>query len=158
MSAEERLKALDLSLPAVSEPLGMYVPAVHVGRLLLVSGQLPRSSEGLLFTGKVGQEVTLEQGREAARQAALHILAVVRRGLSTLDRVKRVIKVEGYVASAPTFTDQAAVVNGASELLGEVFGEAGRHARVAVGVAVLPLNAPVEVSAIFEVEADRGSA
>ena len=152
MGAEDRLKALGVSLPAVSEPLGMYVPAVHVGRLLFVSGQLPRSGDRLMFTGKVGREVTFEQAQEAARQAALHILAVVRRGLGTLDRVKRVVKVEGYVASAPGFVDQAAVVNGASELLGEVFGEAGRHARVAVGVAVLPTDAPVEVSAIFEVD------
>ena len=157
MSAEERLKGLGLTLPAVSEPLGTYVPAVHVGGLLFVSGQLPRRGEGLMFAGKVGQEVTLEQAQEAARQAGLYILAVVRRGLGTLDRVKRVVKVEGYVASGAAFTDQSAVVNGASELMGEVFGEAGRHARVAVGVAALPLNAPVEVSAIFEVEAGQRS-
>jgi len=152
MSAEDRLKALGVTLPAVGEPLGMYVPAVHVGNLLFVSGQLPRSGESLMFTGRVGEAVTREQGHEAARQAALHVLAVVRRGLGTLDRVKRVVKVEGYVAGAPGFTDQAAVVNGASELLGEVFGEVGRHARVAVGVAGLPAGAPVEIAAIFEVD------
>ena len=157
MNAENRLKALGVTLPAAAEPLGMYVPAVHVGSLLFVSGQLPRSGGSLLFTGRVGEAVTREQAQEAARQAALHILAVVRRGLGTLNRVTRVVKVEGYVASASGFTDHAAVVNGASELFGEVFGEVGRHARIAVGVASLPAGAPVEIAAIFEVDGDERS-
>ncbi len=151
MTAEERLKHLGIALPPVPEPLGMYVPAVHTGNLVCVSGQLPRTPEGLMFTGKVGREVTMEQGREAARQAALHVLAVLRRGLGTLDRVHHVVRLEGYVASAPEFVDHPAVVNGASELMGQVFGEAGRHARIAVGVAALPMNAPVEIAAVFEV-------
>ena len=157
MTPEERLKRLGEILPPVNEPVGVYVPAVHVGRLLFVSGQLPRRGDALLFTGKVGREVTLEQAREAAREAALHLLAVVRRGLGTLDRVKRVIRLEGYVAGAPGFTEHSAVVNGASELMGEVFGEAGRHARTAVGVAALPLDAPVEIAALFEVDGAPGA-
>jgi enamine deaminase RidA (YjgF/YER057c/UK114 family) len=151
MTAEERLKHLGLTLPAVPDPLGAYIPAVHTGNLVFVSGQLPRQGSALLFTGKVGQEVTVEQAREAARLAALHVLAVVRRGLGSLNRVHRVVRVDGYVASAPNFTEQPSVVNGASELLGQVFGEPGRHSRIAVGVAALPLGAPVEIAAVFEV-------
>ncbi len=152
MHAEEKLKELGLVLPPVAEPLGAYVPAVHVGNLVFVSGQLPRTADGAVLAGKLGREVTIEQGQEAARQAALHLLAVLRRGLGSLDRVARVVKIEGFVASDPTFTEQPAVVNGASDLMGEVFGEHGRHARVAVGVAALPKDAPVEIAGIFEVE------
>lgn len=152
MSAEERLRALGLVLPKVPEPVGLYAPAVHSGNLVFVSGQLPTTGGRLMLTGKVGREVTVEQAQEAARQAAINVLAVVRVGLGSLDRVRRVVRLEGYVASDPDFTDQAAVMNGASELMGQVFGEAGRHARAAVGVAVLPKDAPVEVAAVFEVD------
>lgn len=152
MDAEARLKSRGIVLPTLAEPVGMYIPAVHTGNLVMVSGQLPVAAGGFVVTGKVGRDVTLEQAQEAARQCGLNILAVVRRGLGTLDRIKRVVKLEGYVASAPGFTDQAGVINGASELMGEVFGEAGRHARIAVGVAVMPKDAPVEIAAIFEVE------
>jgi len=151
MTPEERLQSLGLHLPDAPAPVGAYVPAVHVGALVFVSGQLPTSPHAPMPTGIVGRDLGVPEAQEAARQCAINLLAVVRRGLGTLDRVKRVVKIEGFVASAPGFTDQAGVVNGASELMTAVFGEAGRHARAAVGVSVLPKNAPVEIAAIFEV-------
>ncbi|GAC1329062.1 MAG: RidA family protein [Mycobacteriales bacterium] len=138
-------------LPAVTPPLAAYVPAVRTGNLVYTSGQLPLVDGTLAVSGKVGAQVDPEQAAGLARTCALNALAAVRAELGTLSGVRRVVKVVGYVASAPGFTGQPAVVNGASELLAEVFGEAGRHARSAVGVAVLPLDAPVEVELIFEV-------
>lgn len=146
----ERLEALGLAVPTVTPPLAAYVPAVQTGNHVYVSGQLPFVDGQLPATGKVGAEVPAEQAKELARQCALNLLGAVD-ALVGLDRVTRVVKLVGFVASAEGFTGQPGVVNGASELLGEVFGEAGRHARSAVGVAELPLGTPVEIEAIFEV-------
>ena len=145
-----RLSALGLSLPKVVPPVAAYVPAVRSGAHVYVSGQLPMVDGVLPVTGKVGAEVTPEQGRELAARCALNALAAID-DLVGLEAVVQVVKVTGFVASAPGFTGQPAVLNGASELFGEVFGEAGRHARAAVGVAELPLGAPVEVEVIVEV-------
>jgi enamine deaminase RidA (YjgF/YER057c/UK114 family) len=145
-----RLAELGITLPDVVPPVAAYVPAVRTGSLVYTSGQLPMVDGALPATGKVGGSVTLEQAQPLARTCALNALAAIH-ALVGLDSVVRVVKVVGFVASAPDFTGQPAVVNGASELLGEVFGEAGRHARSAVGVAALPLDAPVEVELIVEV-------
>jgi len=150
-SPEERLRELGISLPSVPAPLGAYVPCVRTGNLLFLSGMLPLREGKLLHTGKLGQSVSLEEGREDARQAAVNALSIVRAHLGSLDKVVRCVKLNGYVASAADFTDQPKVLNAASELLSEVFGEKGRHARVAVGVAVLPIDSPVEIDFIFEV-------
>lgn len=140
----DRLAELGLTLPDVVPPVAAYVPAVRDGDLVWTSGQLPMVEAKLLATGLVGADVTAEEAKDLARTCALNALAAVG-SVVDLDAVERVVKVVGFVASAPGFYGQPGVVNGASELLGEVFGEAGRHARSAVGVAVLPLNAPVEV-------------
>jgi enamine deaminase RidA (YjgF/YER057c/UK114 family) len=145
-----RLGELGLELPKVAAPLAAYVPAVQSGNHVYVSGQLPIVDGELLATGKVGADVTPERATELARQCGLNALAAVDAAVG-LDRVTRVVKVVGFVASAEGFTGQPGVVNGVSELYGAVFGEAGRHARSAVGVAELPLGAPVEVEVIFEV-------
>lgn len=153
MSAvEQRLAELGLELPAVAALLAAYVPAVRSGAYVFTAGQLPLVEGKLTCTGKVGAEVTADEAKQLARTCALNALAAVRSVVGDLDRVKRVVKVVGFVASAPDFTGQPAVVNGASELLGEVLGEKGVHARSAVGVAVLPLDAPVEVEIQVEVE------
>jgi enamine deaminase RidA (YjgF/YER057c/UK114 family) len=146
----DRLAQLGLSLPAVVAPLAAYLPAVQTGDHVYVSGQLPIVDGRLLATGRVGAEVPPERAAELARQCGLNALAAVD-ALVGVDRVVKVVKVTGFVASAEGFTGQPAVVNGVSELFGEVFGEAGRHARSAVGVSELPLGAPVEVEAIFEI-------
>jgi enamine deaminase RidA (YjgF/YER057c/UK114 family) len=145
-----KLAELGLKLPTVAAPLAAYVPAVQSGDHVYVSGQLPIVDGQLIATGKVGTDVAPEQAADLARQCALNALAAVD-ALVGLDRVVKVVKVVGFVASAEGFTGQPAVINGASGLFGEVFGEAGRHARSAVGVAELPLGAPVEVEAIFEI-------
>ena len=150
MTALARLTALGLVLPPVVAPVATYLPAVRTGQLVYTSGQLPMVAGALSVTGKVGAQVTPEQANELARLCALNALAAID-ALVGLDAVVRVVKVVGFVASAPEFTGQPGVVNGASELLGEVFGEAGRHARSAVGVACLPLDAPVEIELIVEV-------
>jgi len=146
----ERLAELGLTLPAVAAPVAAYVPAVRTGDLVYTSGQLPMVDGSLARTGKVGADVTPEDGKDLARTCALNALAAID-ALVGLDSVKRVVKVVGFVASAEGFTGQPGVVNGASELLGAVFAEAGQHARSAVGVAELPLGAPVEVELIVEV-------
>jgi enamine deaminase RidA (YjgF/YER057c/UK114 family) len=146
----EQLAQLGLSLPAVVPPVAAYVPAVQTGAYVYTSGQLPMTDGELGQVGKVGAQVTPEQGKDLARVCALNALAAID-ALVGIDSVVRVVKVVGFVASAPDFTGQPGVINGASELLGEVFGEAGRHARSAVGVAVLPLDAPVEVELVVEV-------
>jgi enamine deaminase RidA (YjgF/YER057c/UK114 family) len=145
-----RLAELGITLPDVVPPVAAYVPAVRTGSLVYTSGQLPMVAGALPATGKVGGAVTPDQAKPLARACALNALAAIH-ALVGLDSVVRVVKVVGFVASAPGFTGQPAVVNGASELLGQVFGEAGRHARSAVGVAALPLDAPVEVELIVEV-------
>ena len=150
MSPHARLAELGLTLPAVVPPVAAYVPAVRSGGYVYTSGQLPMVGGRLPATGKVGAQVTAEQAKELARTCALNALAAID-ALVGLDAVRRVVKVTGFVASMPDFTGQPGVINGASELLGEVFGEDGQHARSAVGVAVLPLDAPVEVEVIVEV-------
>ena len=145
-----RLAELDLELPTVVPPVAVYVPAVRSGDLVFTSGQLPMVEGSLPAVGKVGALVTPEQAKELARTCALNALAAIE-ALVGLDSVVRVVKVVGFVASTPDFTGQPAVVNGASELLGDVFGDAGQHARSAVGVAALPLDAPVEVELVVEV-------
>jgi enamine deaminase RidA (YjgF/YER057c/UK114 family) len=147
---EDRLAAMGLEVPEVAKPVAAYVPAVRSGSHVFTSGQLPMRDGRLLATGKVGGEVTVEQATECARQCALNALAAVRAEVP-LNLVSRVVKVVVYVASTPDFTGQPGVANGASELLGEVFGDDGRHARAAVGVPVLPLDAPVEVELMVEV-------
>jgi enamine deaminase RidA (YjgF/YER057c/UK114 family) len=148
---EERLAGLGLSIPALAKPVAAYVPAVRTGSYVYTSGQLPMVSGQLAGTGKVGAEVTPERAKELAEICALNALAAVKAEVGDLSMVTRVVKVVGFVASAPDFTGQPGVVNGASELLGAVFGDAGVHARSAVGVAVLPLDAPVEVEIVVEV-------
>jgi enamine deaminase RidA (YjgF/YER057c/UK114 family) len=148
---EDRLAALGLSLPEVVAPLAAYVPVSRAGSLVWTAGQLPFVGGQLAVTGKVGAEVDADTAKEQARICALNALAAIRSEIGDLGRVTRVVKVVGFVASDPSFTGQPGVVNGASELLGEVFGDAGRHARSAVGVAVLPLDAPVEVEVVVEV-------
>jgi len=150
VDAYAKLAELGITLPQVVPPLAAYLPAVQTGNHVYVSGQLPMIEGKLPLTGKVGAEVTAEQGAELARTCAVNVLAAVE-ALVGLGRVVKIVKVCGFVASAPGFTGQPAVVNGASNLFGEVFGEQGRHARSAVGVAELPLGAPVEVEAIIEV-------
>jgi enamine deaminase RidA (YjgF/YER057c/UK114 family) len=150
MDVEARLAELGLTLPTVVAPAGAYVPAILSGSLVFTAGQLPMVDGALPATGKVGAGVSAEDAKGYARQCALNALAAAG-SVIALDRVVRVVKVVGFVSSAPEFTGQPGVINGASELLGEVFGEAGRHARSAVGVAVLPLDSPVEVELILEV-------
>jgi enamine deaminase RidA (YjgF/YER057c/UK114 family) len=145
-----RLAELGLELPEVAKPVAAYIPAVVTGNLVFVSGQLPFSGGALPATGKVGTDVSAEDAKTYARQCVLNGLAAAHSAIGSLDRITRVVKVVGFVASEPSFTGQPGVINGASELLGEIFGEPGRHARSAVGVAALPLDAPVEVEFIFE--------
>ncbi|NSC23068.1 RidA family protein [Streptomyces albus subsp. chlorinus] len=146
MSAvEDRLAQLGLTLPEVATPAGAYVPALRSGNHVYTAGQVPLVAGTLPTTGKVGAEVTPEEAKDLARTCALNALAAVKSVAGDLDRVARVVKVTGFVASAPDFTGQPGVINGASELLGEVLGDKGVHARSAVGVAVLPMDAPVEV-------------
>jgi enamine deaminase RidA (YjgF/YER057c/UK114 family) len=148
---EERLSELGLTVPEVPKPVASYVPALRSGSLVFTSGQLPMRDGQLMTVGKVGGEVTAEQAVDCARQCALNTLAAVRAQVGDLSSVKRIVKVVVYVASTPEFTGQPGVANGASELYGDVFGEVGQHARSAVGVAVLPLDAPVEVELVVEV-------
>ena len=151
MSVAERLASLGLSLPPVAAPVAAYVPAVRYGDLVQTSGQLPLVGGALTATGRVGADVSPEEAKAAARTCALNALAAVADLVGDLDQVVRVVKVTGFVASDPAFTGQPGVVNGASELLGEVFGDAGRHSRSAVGVLVLPLDAAVEVELLVQV-------
>ncbi|GAA4122083.1 RidA family protein [Nocardioides fonticola] len=152
MTPEERLAEMGLAVPEVAAPVAAYVPAVRTGAYVFTSGQLPMRSGELLAQGKVGGEVTAEEAYACAQQCALNAIAAVRAQIGELSKVKRVVKVVAFVASTPDFTGQPGVANGASELLGTVFGDAGVHARSAVGVPVLPLDAPVEVEILVEVE------
>jgi enamine deaminase RidA (YjgF/YER057c/UK114 family) len=147
---EERLAGLGLAVPEVATPVAAYVPALRSGDHVFTSGQLPMRAGELMATGKVGAEVTEEEAYACAQQCALNAIAAVKAEVGDLSLVRRVVKVVVFVASSPDFTAQPQVANGASELFGEVFAEAGVHARSAVGVAVLPLNAPVEVEVIVE--------
>lgn len=148
----ERLAELGLTLPAVVAPVAAYVPTARTGSLVWTSGQLPFVDGKLSVTGKVGGEVDPETAKQLARTCALNALAAIAAEVGDLEKVRKVVKVVGFVASAPAFFGQPGVINGASELLGEVFGDNGKHARSAVGVAVLPLDAPVEVEVVVEVE------
>jgi enamine deaminase RidA (YjgF/YER057c/UK114 family) len=149
---EERLAALDLAVPEVAAPVASYVPAVRSGDHVYTSGQLPMRYGELLLTGKVGAHVGLEEAQRCAQQCALNAIAAVKSVVGDLTRVRRVVKVVVFVASTPDFTAQPQVANGASELFGQAFGDAGVHARSAVGVSVLPLDAPVEVELVVEVD------
>jgi enamine deaminase RidA (YjgF/YER057c/UK114 family) len=147
---EARLAELGITLPTVVPPVAAYIPAVTTGNLVYTSGQLPMTDGVLPATGKVGAEVDADAAKLLARQCALNALAAVAGVIGSLDRVTRIVKVVGFVASDPSFTGQPGVINGASEVLGEIFGDAGVHARSAVGVAVLPLDSPVEVEIVVE--------
>ncbi|MEO6510689.1 MAG: RidA family protein [Nocardioides sp.] len=148
---EERLAELGLTVPDVVPPVAAYQPTSRSGNLVFTAGQLPMRDGAPIATGKLGGGVSEEQGYECARQCALNALAAIKAEVGELSAVKRVVKAVVFVASTPDFTGQPKVANGASELLGEVFGEAGKHARSAVGVAVLPLDVPVEVELVVEV-------
>jgi enamine deaminase RidA (YjgF/YER057c/UK114 family) len=152
MSPEERLKELNIDLPEAPSPLGSYVPCVQTGNLLFVSGMLPMKDGTLLYTGKVGNDVAVEEAQNASKQAVINALAVIRTFSDSLDKIVKCVKLNGYVASAEGFYDQPVVINAASELLYEIFGDKGRHARAAVGVFTLPMNAPVEIDFVFELE------
>ena len=149
-----RLDELGIALPAVATPAGSYVPARRTGSLVFTAGQVPFVDGSLAATGKVGAEVSAEDAKQLAATCVLNALAAIKAEIGDLDRVRRIVKLVGFVASTPDFTGQPGVVNGASELLGEVFGEKGVHARSAVGVAVLPLDAPVEVELVVEIVKD----
>ncbi len=150
MSAEKRIEELGLSIPEPPAQIGAYLPCVRSGGLLFVSGVLPMVEGVLRYRGKLGLELGIQEGYEAAGIACLNALAIIRRELGTLDGVKRIVKLTGFVASSTGFYDQPKVVNGASDLLVEVFGEAGKHARAAVGCSSLPADAPVEIEMIVE--------
>jgi len=151
VSIDATLKSLGIELPAPPKPVASYVPAVLAGDLLYLSGMLPFRDGQVAITGKLGEDVTVERGAEAARLALLNALAVIRHELGSLDRVQRIVRVVGHVASASGFVQQPAVINGASDLLVQVFGEAGRHARVALGAAELPLHAAIELELLVQV-------
>lgn len=152
MKVEDRIAELGLSLPTQSAPKAMYIPVKQLGSALFVSGQIPAQEDGtLLCTGKVGADVTLEQAQECARLCILNMLSAVRAYIGDLDRIKNVVKVQAFVSSAVGFDRQHIVVNAASQVLFDVFGEAGCHARTAVATNQLPLDAPVEIEAIFEI-------
>jgi enamine deaminase RidA (YjgF/YER057c/UK114 family) len=151
MTPEDKLKEMGITLPELPKPLGSYVPFVRTGNLIFISGMLPLKDGKLLYTGRVGEAVSPEAAAEAARTAAVNGLAVLRSAIGSLGQVKRCVKISGFVASARDFTGQPKVINGASDLLYEVFGDEGKHARAAVGVHILPMDSPVEIEFIFEV-------
>ena len=152
MDPEEKLKEMGITLPDLPKPLGSYLPFVKTGSLIFISGMLPFRDGRLMANGRVGEAVTVEDAVQCARRAAINCLAVLKSAAGGLGKVKRCVRVGAFVASAPEFVDQPMVVNGASDLLFEVFGEAGKHARAAVGVHILPMNSPVEIEFVFEVE------
>jgi enamine deaminase RidA (YjgF/YER057c/UK114 family) len=149
---ELKLKELGILLPEPAKPVAAYIPAKQSGKLVFTAGQLPMVQGELISKGLLGQDVEIEEANKAARICTLNALAAIKGLVGDLDRIKQIVRVVGYVASVPTFTQQPAVVNGASELLLEIFGESGKHARSAVGMAVLPLNASVEIELTVEVE------
>jgi enamine deaminase RidA (YjgF/YER057c/UK114 family) len=151
MTIDERLKELGISLLDRPKPLGSYVPCVQSGNLLFLSGVLPLRNGQLTKTGRVGEALSLEEAREDSRQVVINTLSLLKSHLGSLDKIARCVKLNGYVASAASFTDQPKVLNAASDLLFDIFGERGRHARAAIGVCSLPLNAPLEIDFIFEI-------
>jgi enamine deaminase RidA (YjgF/YER057c/UK114 family) len=152
MTPEENLARLGIELPPAPKPLGSYVPARRSGNLVFLSGILPLKEGKLLKTGRVGESITVEEARGCARQCVINALAVLKAELGGLGRVRGCVRVGGYIASAPDFTEQPKVLNAASDLLFEILGEPGRHSRAAVGVNVLPLGSPLEIEFIFEVQ------
>ena len=149
---EERLRKLQLEIPEAPKPVAAYVPAKKVGNLIFTAGQLPMVNGELISKGLLGQDVEIEEANKAARICTLNALAAIKGVIGDLDLIQQIVRVVGYVASVPTFTQQPAVVNGASELLLEIFGDDGKHARSAVGMAVLPLNASVEIELTVEIK------
>lgn len=151
MDYEKKLQALGFTLPSPPKPVATYVPAVRSGNLLFLSGMIPMVEGKMAMAGKLGKELTVEQGQQAARITLLNALAVIKAELGSLDQVRRIVRIGVHVASAEGFTQQPAVANGASDLLVQIFSDAGRHARLALGAAELPLGAPVELEMIVEV-------
>jgi len=151
MSPEDKLKELGIELLEAPAPLGSYIPVLRTGNLVFLSGILPLRQGKLLRQGRVGKEISLDEAREETKTVTINALSVLKAHIGSLDKVKRCIKITGYVASDPDFTDQPKVLNAASDLLFEIFGEKGRHVRSAIGVNVLPLNSPLEIEFIFEV-------
>jgi enamine deaminase RidA (YjgF/YER057c/UK114 family) len=151
-SPETRIVELELVLPPAASPVANYVPAVRSGNLIFLAGHIPRDAQGELMQGKLGADTTVAQAQQAAARTALALLATLRQELGSLDHVKRIVRVEGFVNSTPEFTQQSAVINGCSDLLIAVFGDAGRHARMAIGAGSLPLGVSVEIAMIVEVQ------
>lgn len=149
---EARLKALDLVLPEAKAAIGTYVPFVHLGGQLVISGQLPLKDGGIAIAGKLGDGVAIAQGQEAAKLCALHILAQAKAALGDLDRIVQLVRLNGFVNAAPGFADHPQVINGASDLMVEILGDKGRHTRIAVGCVSLPMNAAVEIDAVFAID------
>ncbi len=151
MSTEENLKKLNINLPKAPDPVGAYVASKIVGNLVFISGQLPLDSGGKLIKGKVGKELSIEQGQEAAKLCALNLLAQLKKICGSLDKVEGCVKITGYVNSIDSFVDQPKIINGASDLISKIFGDKGKHTRAAVSVNSLPLGAVVEIEGIFEI-------
>lgn len=147
---EERLKALNITLPTPPKPAGSYVPTVITGNLVFVSGQIPVKDGRLIFTGKVSKDITVEEAQNAARLCIINALAQLQLDLGNLDKISRIVRVSGFVNSPPEFTEHPKVINGASDLLFEIFGQKGQHARIAIGVSSLPLNSAVEIDLVAE--------
>jgi enamine deaminase RidA (YjgF/YER057c/UK114 family) len=148
---EERLKALNITLPTPPKPAGSYVPTVITGNLVFVSGQIPIKDGRVIFTGKVSKDITVEEAQNAARLCIINALAQLQLELGSLDKISRIVRVSGFVNSPPEFTEHPKVINGASDLLFEIFGQKGQHARIAIGVSSLPLNSAVEIDLIAEI-------
>jgi enamine deaminase RidA (YjgF/YER057c/UK114 family) len=157
MSPEDKLKELGIELPEAPDPLGSYIPVVRTGNLVFLSGMLPLIQGRLTRQGKVGRDINLDEAREDARVATVNALSVLKAHIGSLDKVKRCIKITGYVASDPDFLEQPKVLNAASDLIFEIFGERGKHVRTTVGVNVLPFNSPLEIEFIFEVQDDKSN-
>ncbi|OGW53515.1 MAG: hypothetical protein A2Y81_13535 [Nitrospirae bacterium RBG_13_43_8] len=155
MSPEDKLKKLGIELPEAPDPLGSYIPVVRTGNLVFLSGMLPLIQGRLTRQGKVGRDINIDVAGEDARVATVNALSVLKAHIGSLDKVKRCIKITGYVASDPDFLEQPKVLNAASDLIFEIFGERGKHARTTVGVNVLPFNSPLEIEFIFEVQYDK---
>lgn len=151
INIENKLKKLGIELPVLPIPLGSYVTCIQTGNMLFLSGIFPLREGKLLRTGRVGESVLLQEAQEDARQIVLNALSIIKNHLGSLDLIKKCIRLNGYIASADNFTDQPKILNAASDLLVEIFGEQGRHTRTAVGVYVLPLNSPLEIDFIFEI-------
>ena len=155
MSPEDKLKELGIELPEAPDPLGSYIPVVRTGNLVFLSGMLPLIQGKLTRQGKVGRDINLDVAGEDARVATVNALSVLKAHIGSLDKVKRCIKITGYVASDPDFLEQPKVLNAASDLIFEIFGERGKHVRTTVGVNVLPFNSPIEIEFIFEVQDEK---